>query len=394
MIEKQGKEIYSKLNTIKKLFNKKYIFLSLLIVYTPLFKYYIFLNNNKGHSFLTSDWLINYKYGFINRGLIGTLFFTLIDNPKLMLQSISIVLITIYILIFYYLNQTYYSYNQNLVSVILIFSPAVFLFPIYDSQGSFRKEILGILSVFILASCLNTPKNFKIYLSSLVYTIAIFSHTVNFFFLTTILYLLFKVKKTKQLIHYLVYIFPTVANLSIYYLFSPTEPELFSIRDDICSDLRDADLFNLCGHGSFDYVTWDLNAAYLITQNIVINERRAEYYFYIILFCVSLIPFLFDKKIIKLSPNLIVIGFSFIPLFLLAYDWGRWINIMLTCFMIVYLTSKNKDKNSYLSLFLIPFPILFRIEHCCGPTFDFGLDFILGNINYLIQNLMNIFTSL
>ena len=122
MIEKQGKEIYSKLNTIKKLFNKKYIFLSLLIVYTPLFKYYIFLNNNKGHSFLTSDWLINYKYGFINRGLIGTLFFTLIDNPKLMLQSISIVLITIYILIFYYLNQTYYSYNQNLVSVILIFS--------------------------------------------------------------------------------------------------------------------------------------------------------------------------------------------------------------------------------------------------------------------------------
>ena len=265
MIEKQGKEIYSKLNTIKKLFNKKYIFLSLLIVYTPLFKYYIFLNNNKGHSFLTSDWLINYKYGFINRGLIGTLFFTLIDNPKLMLQSISIVLITIYILIFYYLNQTYYSYNQNLVSVILIFSPAVFLFPIYDSQGSFRKEILGILSVFILASCLNTPKNFKIYLSSLVYTIAIFSHTVNFFFLTTILYLLFKVKKTKQLIHYLVYIFPTVANLSIYYLFSPTEPELFSIRDDICSDLRDADLFNLCGHGSFDYDTWDLNAAYLIT---------------------------------------------------------------------------------------------------------------------------------
>lgn len=379
---------------IKKLFNKKYIFLSLLIVYTPLFKYYIFLNNNKGHSFLTSDWLINYKYGFLNRGLIGTLFFSLIDNPKIMLQTISVVLITIYILIFYYLNQTYYSYKQNLVSVILIFSPAVFLFPIYDSQGSFRKEILGIFSLFILASWIKKPNNLKIYFSSIVYTIAIFSHTVNFFFLTTILYLLFKVKKTKKMIHYFVYIFPTVAYLSIYYLFSPSEPELFSIRDDICSDLRDADLFNLCGHGSFDYVTWDLNAAYLITQNIVINERRTEYYFYIILFCISLIPFLFDKKIIKLSPYIIVIGISFIPLFLLAYDWGRWINIMLICFMIIYLTYDKKTKNSYFSLLLIPFPILFRIEHCCDPMFDFSLNYILGNIKYLIQNLMNIFIPL
>ena len=159
---------------IKKILNKKYIFLSLIVIYTPLFKYYIFLNNNKGHSFLTSDWLINYKYGFLNRGLIGTLFFSLINNPKIMLQTISVVLITIYILIFYYLNQTFYSYNQNLVSVILIFSPAVFLFPIYDSQGSFRKEILGIFSLFILASWIKTPNNVKIYFSSLVYTIAIF----------------------------------------------------------------------------------------------------------------------------------------------------------------------------------------------------------------------------
>ena len=379
---------------IKKIFNKKYIFLSLLVVYTPLFKYYIFLNNNKGHSFLTSDWLINYKYGFINRGLIGTLFFSLIDNPKLMLQTISIVLIAIYLFIFYYLNQTFYSYNQNFVSIILIFSPAAFLFPIYDSQGSFRKEILGIFSLFILASWIKTPNNVKIYFSSLVYTIAIFSHTVNFFFLTTILYLLFKVKKTKKLIHYFVYIFPTVVYLFIYYLFSPTEPELFSIRDNICSDLRDADLFNLCGHGSFDYVTWDLNAAYLITQNIVINERRTEYYFYIILFFISLIPFLFDKKIIGLSPYFFVIGISFIPLFLLAYDWGRWINIMLICFMIIYLTYDKKTKNSYFSLLLIPFPILFRIEHCCDPRFEFGLNFILGNIKYLIQNLMNIFIPL
>ena len=47
----------------------------------------------------------------------------------------------------------------------------------------------------------------------------------------------------------------------------------------MCLELRELGLFNLCGHGSFDFIVWDLNAAYLITQNIVINERRQEYYF-------------------------------------------------------------------------------------------------------------------
>ena len=65
------------------------IFIPLIVVYYPLFKYFIFLNNNKGHTFLTSDWLINYNYGFVKRGLPGTIFMSLTKNPELLLDIIS-----------------------------------------------------------------------------------------------------------------------------------------------------------------------------------------------------------------------------------------------------------------------------------------------------------------
>ena len=66
---------------LKKTIHKYWLFFILCIIYFPLFKYYIFLNNNKGHTFLTSDWLINYNYGFVKRGLAGTIFYNLTDNP-------------------------------------------------------------------------------------------------------------------------------------------------------------------------------------------------------------------------------------------------------------------------------------------------------------------------
>ena len=83
---------------IKNYLNKNSIFLALFLIYLPLFKYFVELNNNKGHSFMTAEWLINYRYGFINRGLIGTLFISITKNPDLLLDIISVSLICLYLL--------------------------------------------------------------------------------------------------------------------------------------------------------------------------------------------------------------------------------------------------------------------------------------------------------
>ena len=41
-------------------------FLILTFIYIPLFKYFIELNNNDGHTFMTADWLINSYLYFRN----------------------------------------------------------------------------------------------------------------------------------------------------------------------------------------------------------------------------------------------------------------------------------------------------------------------------------------
>ena len=368
------------------------IFIPLIVIYYQLFKYFIFLNNNKGHTFLTSDWLINYNYGFVKRGLPGTIFMNVTKNPDLLLDIISGTLITIYILIFFFLNKTFNSKKQNFVSYILIFSPTIFLFPIYDSQGGFRKEIIGILALFILTSF--TKKRYykvPIIISSIIYTFGLFSHSVNIFFLTTILFIIYKFYKSSSLFDYLIFVIPSILYIFVINFFSNFEQELYEIRNSICNDLRDMDLFNLCGHGSFDYLVWDLNANLLISQNFIINERREEYYLYIFLFLLSLIPFLFDKNFKNLIFPYTAIGTSFIPLFVVAIDWGRWIFIMFICFLAVYLLSEKEiiaNKSYYL---LIIYPIFFRIEHCCSPSFDLSISFILNNLDWLIFNFQNIF---
>ena len=377
---------------LKKTIHKYWLFFILCIIYFPLFKYYIFLNNNKGHTFLTSDWLINYNYGFVKRGLAGTIFYNLTDNPDLLLDIISTCLIFIYILIFYYLNQTFSLNKQNLLSIILIFSPAAFLFPIYDSQGAFRKEIIGLLSLLMVAS-LSKKINYRkgLFLASSIYTFGLFSHSVNVFFLTTIIFIIYRFYDSKNINDYFLFIIPTIFYLLMYILFSASEQQLYLIRDNICEDLRSMNLFNLCGHGSFDYLVWDINANFLISQNFIINERRAEYYLYILLFLFSLIPYIFDKNIFELFVPFLIIGGSFIPLFFFAIDWGRWIYIISLCFLIIYLLSEKKVVTNQIKYILLLFPIFFRLEHCCDPNFELSFLYIKSNLDYLIFNLQNIY---
>ena len=367
------------------------VFIILILLYIPLFKYYIFLNKNGGHSFMSADWLINYRFGYINRGLFGTLVLFFFKDSNSILNFLSFGLISIYLAIFYYLSKVLNFKSQNIITYVLIFSPAAFLFNIYDSQGSFRKEILGILSLFLLITATKKNKNKKyLFLSSIIYTIGIFSHSVNLFFLTTFLLIIFKKLNTKPVLTYLLFLIPTFFNFIFYFLFSNNEQDLYLKRDAMCLELDGLNLSNLCGHGSFDFLVWDLNAAYYITQNYIINENRQASYIYIFLYLLSVIPLFFDKNLLGNLKFYLFINISFIPLFLIAYDWGRWIYIMSICNLAFYIVSEKNIVKSKFKYLLFLYPFLFRIEHCCGPALEISYSSILRNIQYFIDNLISL----
>lgn len=368
-----------------------FLFILLILTYIPLFSYFRELNLNGGHSFLTADWLINYKFGFANRGLIGTLIVSLSKSGTTLLNIITYSLIFFYILIFYFLQKTFNNKNQNLISYFLIFSPLAFLFPIYDSQGSFRKEILGILALFILTSSIKSKNyNLSLYASSIIYTIGIFSHSVNLFFLSTILFILYNFQKTKKYFDYILYILPSAFYILINLFLRPTEQKLTIIKNELCSYMYDLELENLCGYGSFDFITWDLNAHYLISQNYIINLNRDVYLFYIVLFLFSLVPYLFDKQAFQLFKMFLPLFVTFVPLFLIAIDWGRWLYIMSLCLLSIYLLSDKNIISSRLKYLLFLYPVAFRAEHCCNINFEFSFEYFLNNISYLFANFLSV----
>ena len=202
--------------------------------------------------------------------------------------------------------------------------------------------------------------------------------------------ILYKYQKSRDKFDYLVLSIPAIVFVIINLYFKQSEQKLFEIKNNLCSKMVDLELQNLCGYGSFDFITWDLNAHYLITQNYIINENRESYYIYILFFLFSLAPFLFEKNIFFLLKIFFLIGLSFIPLFLIAYDWGRWIHVMSICYLSIYLLS---DKNVYKSRFkyiLLLYPFLFRMEHCCETYFELSINYLYKNILYIYQNFNNL----
>ena len=68
----------------KKLLNIKniIIFSIFAIVYFQFFYSYHKMSILGGNSFTTSDWLINYNYGFIRRGMSRTILFMFSNKPN------------------------------------------------------------------------------------------------------------------------------------------------------------------------------------------------------------------------------------------------------------------------------------------------------------------------
>ena len=103
-----------------------------------------------------------------------------------------------------------------------------------------------------------------------------------------------------------------------------------------------------------------------------------------------MIPFLFDKNFYKDFKYYFFIGLSFIPLFLIGYDWGRWIYIMSVCFLIVYLTAQKDLINRNIMFIFLVYPVLFRLS-IVKAFGTFQDNFMFNNLKYLISNIMSIF---
>ena len=205
--------------------------------------------------------------------------------------------------------------------------------------------------LLILRSSYN--QNHKKYLVPIIilFTLSVFSHEVNLFILPG-LFLFSYFRKihidTKLLIFLsgIAFIF-----VGVYFLFPVTSETINSLCSDtylLIENLDCTKAYYLEQNGS--------NSIYSSIDRIFEdNDYIIVYGTYLIL---GLLPFLVDGFIKKNYKLFLFISLGFVPLFIVAVDWGRWLNLFIFTLSGIYfvtaerLTHKNLDLSNAILIIL------------------------------------------
>lgn len=339
-----------------------------------------------GHGWRQGDWLINNEHEFVRRGISGSIIFGVSDyfsvNPLVVLGlSQAIVIVSVFSILALSLARL----GPNIRILWLALSPAfLFMFMFLDLDNGLKKEIIVYFSYSLIVVYTVTKLNNKaiLWLSSLVFVFGVFSHEGNIFFLPFFMILLYLVKQGSANEHwYLLILFVVMGSLGGlgYAIAFPKSPD----PNVICSALLQRGLSeNLC-NGAISYLDHDMSRAVDFVKFQLLDSGL--YKSYLAAYLLSLMPLLFLRPAnIPMTIYLVAITSGiilFFPLFILAYDWGRWINFYITSVTIILLIHMNLrpdlyplnvDNTAGLKLFFLFYFIFWNMPHCCGQI-GFGV---------------------
>jgi hypothetical protein len=338
--------------------------------------------------------LINYKFGFIRRGLIGEVvrISNILFNIN-QIYSLTIFTSIIYVLVFGYIG---FIIRKNIVLLIMMFfSPFGFLFYLNDWRSFGYKDIY-VLLFFILGlqyiHKLNEIKNNKgIFI---VLLLGILTHenfiVISFPFLLFYLYFLWSKRgqEKEKIISFLKeYSFLIIFfSISIFftYIFSSfnLQYKIQNLKFEYEKLLIKYREINLIGiKNSLDWLDKSLFYGFKFVyarnfNNLILMRFFQDFIILLIsifLICYSFLNFktifiLFKKYLIFF----IVFLFCFSFLILFTFDWGRWLHLFYMHFFILFIFVIKKfnfniklsfKKTNLIFIVIISFFFIVRIPH-------------------------------
>lgn len=305
---------------------------------------------HKGDSWLAGDWLINYQAGFIRRGLIGEILLGLSKYFSFpLLDSLVILKIGFYLIIFFGLVLITYRKKITITELLLFSSPWALMFEVIDYRGSGRKEII-LLAAFIIFIVLdlyiNTRRYPKLSHWRMIYFLVafplmLFIHEGLFFFYPIFYFYLFLGNKAKKNHEFSLYFLPIIITMITFvgiYFFRTGESE--SIRQ-ICRSITKMKVdVSICSGAieslKFPFPKFDLGGLFN---------------FYLIPFILATfgtLGYAFVHSQIKEKTKLFhyyFFGFlCTLPLYIVSFDWGRWIHTYVFLYFLVIFVNREKDE--------------------------------------------------
>tara|TARA_B100000401_G_scaffold103554_1_gene67040 strand:- start:1503 stop:3266 length:1764 start_codon:yes stop_codon:yes gene_type:complete len=373
------KIIYSIQDFILNINNKTIFIISTLIGIRAI---YIFFNYSYANNI--SEWLIHYNFGFIRRGLIGSILLTISDNLNFLAYNvIPIIIFFLHFFVIYISLKIFQENSNNIYSLFLLFSPLYVLFPIFNvSKGVGNKELLGIICFLLIVRTSYKPFNQRYYFFIIpFFIISVLSHEVNLF-VTAFLIVLFILKKINiEIKIILILLIISIIFIGIYFLF-PITPELIN---------------SLCNETYLNIENLDCTKAYYLEQNSFDSiyssiNRIFEDSNYVVVygayFILGLVPFSFNRWLRKNNKLFILFLIAILPLFFIAIDWGRWLHILIFSLSTIYFVSETEPFKKDLSvnniILIILYSTLWRVPQCCVEEINLVYLFRFNKFNYLI----------
>jgi len=414
-----------------------------------------------------TDWLINYSTGFIRRGLAGEFILSMSD----VVAPYKMAIILSWSLYFSLCISLFYLISKNIKRIpplyllVLLFLPSSVLFYIFDHQALGRKETLGFLFVFfhllILQGHVKKQKSLNSYIKNLslltllFLPLHIFIHEASLFlFVPVHLMMSWAVfssqsnySNTKKITTILLCYLPILLSFLAVFLWG--RPEFLQAKE-MCINLEHSGALSsgICTRpsanpmfalpGALGALSWNFNEAISLSASL----SKEVIFMWLTLY--SLFAFITMSYLSRLStllsrePGLdeneneniedethsALIRFKYfifplictLPLFVMGWDFGRWIAVVCINFGIITLSKElgllelrsfsrqgllletftkiakpirlsKKSLGSFLAILLLVLCFFYlRVPHCCIKEDNFN--FVAQPLKYFIQLLL------
>lgn len=293
-----------------------------------------------GNSWKQADWLVNSEEVFVRRGLFGSGLLRLSDllavKPLLLVGALQAILMLALI------GATIVAARRSGLTdrvLLLLLSPGFFvLFWAADPQGSLRKEMIVYLALAALALAATGvwKRALAIPLSIVLMGVAVLAHEGMIFFLPAFLAALHFTFADERdggprlRCKISLYLAISVA-VAIPFLVNLTATRLSDVAP-VCEPLlRRGFPVQFCD-GSVEALTHALGYEMGLSAEIVAANGLLWLAPSVLFAFAGLATYLADGRNTnwRLAALLLVIGLPFLPLYVVAIDWGRWLDFHVT----------------------------------------------------------------
>ena len=392
-------------------FKKNYLEIFVFFLIFLLLSHYVYQANKFSYlnnGWLIGDWLINYEGGFVRRGLAGEFFLLLnkylnIELNRLVFYFQFLIALIFFTFCFFYITNV----KLDIFLICLIFSPTVLMFSFYDAFMNSRKEILIYVIFLTLIFLIKNNITNKIVVSLYIIFSAVILPLITeiIIFYLPYFYLLIKINKNYNNVFFSKIVIAQLILTITIILCSLTFGSKIN-SDEICKIILERQgEYNLC----LGVISDDRQSFLEIISFNLNRYSNYSYYkhyllsFLITTFLINIYLYLSNLKnfLIRFNVYLIFLFVFSAPLFILATDWGRWINIhfILIMFLLIFLKINNykginefnislTKRNIYIFFIFLFFSFSWNSWNCCPNIQSSNIFFLGGGIYERVDTLI------